>query len=138
MRTAKERTAEYLKQWRAANPEKHRTKINETHKRWRATNREKFSAIQKRSRKANWPRYLATAAARRARKRLLTVGDLTAIAMVYARCQELRQWFDVSVDHVVPLAKGGTHEAGNLQIIYAFENSLKQDKLNYKPRVIFK
>jgi hypothetical protein len=158
-RANKERCLESQKKARVRNPEIHRAnnlkwyhahreqvteyqrsnraKINRALKRWRLTNPEKFQAIQKRSRKANWPKHLARAAARRARKRLLTVGDLTDLAMVYARCRELRKWFDVSVDHIIPLAKGGTHEANNLQIIYCSENSLKQDKLNYKPRVIF-
>ncbi len=75
---------------------------------------------------------------RRALKRSVTVGDLTAIEVIYERAKELRQWFDVAVDHIIPLARGGTHEATNLQIIYAFENRAKSANVNYKPRVIFK
>jgi 5-methylcytosine-specific restriction endonuclease McrA len=78
------------------------------------------------------------AAKRNALKRCRTVGDLFAIEKVYARAQELRQWFDVVVDHIVPLAKGGAHSPENLQIIYAFENERKGARLDYKPRVIFK
>jgi hypothetical protein len=70
-------------------------------------------------------------------KRKVTVGDLTEIAKVYERRSWWGQWFDVVVDHIVPLFHGGTHEAKNLQIIYRFENSRKGRSLNYKPRVIF-
>jgi 5-methylcytosine-specific restriction endonuclease McrA len=74
---------------------------------------------------------------RRAMKRNVTVGDLTAIAKIYERAKEWRQWFDVVVDHIIPLIKGGTHEASNLQIIYGFDNARKHDSLTYKPRVVF-
>ncbi len=75
---------------------------------------------------------------RRALKRSVTVGDITAIEEIYERAKELREWFDVAVDHIVPIARGGTHEAANLQIIYAFENRAKSANQNYKPRVIFR
>lgn len=70
-------------------------------------------------------------------KRNATIGDLTEIAKVYERRSWWGQWFDVVVDHIIPLACGGTHEAKNLQIIYRFENSRKFQSLNYKPRIIF-
>jgi 5-methylcytosine-specific restriction endonuclease McrA len=59
------------------------------------------------------------------------------ITAIYRRCQELRQWFSVVVDHIIPLSRGGMHEAANLQIIYDFENSRKHTNINYKPKVIF-
>ena len=76
-------------------------------------------------------------ALRRARKRATTVGDLRDIQKVYDRCQWWRKWFDVAVDHIIPLSKGGTHEAKNLQIIYSFENNKKHARSDYKPRVVF-
>jgi 5-methylcytosine-specific restriction endonuclease McrA len=74
---------------------------------------------------------------RRARLRAATIGDLTDIHKIYERCHWWKQWFDVVVDHVISLARGGTHEAKNLQIIYRFENEKKGSRLDYKPRVIF-
>lgn len=66
-----------------------------------------------------------------------TIGDTLAIRSVYARAAYLRKWFNVVVDHIHPLIKGGAHAASNLQIIYALENSLKGAKLNYQPSIIF-
>lgn len=74
---------------------------------------------------------------RRARERSATIGDLTDIAKVYDRAKWWQKWFDVVVDHTVSLARGGAHEAKNLQIIYRFENEKKGTRSDYKPRVIF-
>jgi hypothetical protein len=74
---------------------------------------------------------------RRARERAATIGDLIDIHKIYERCNWWKQWFDVVVDHAISLARGGTHEAKNLQIIYRFENEKKGARLDYKPRVIF-
>lgn len=76
-------------------------------------------------------------ALRRARKRNAAIGDFSAIARIYARARELRQWFDVVVDHIIPLAKGGAHAPGNLQIIYRLENLSKGTRLDFVPSVIF-
>ena len=75
---------------------------------------------------------------RRAREKAVTVGDLTDIAKVYERSKWWQQWFKVVVDHTIPITKGGTHEASNLQIIYDFENRRKYNRADYKPRVIFR
>jgi 5-methylcytosine-specific restriction endonuclease McrA len=74
---------------------------------------------------------------REARKRNATIGDLTDIAKVYERARWWKQWFDVAVDHIIPLSRGGTHEAANLQIIYGFENNRKYNKPSYRPKVVF-
>jgi 5-methylcytosine-specific restriction endonuclease McrA len=60
-----------------------------------------------------------------------------AIRKIYARAAQLRQWFDVVVDHKIPLSKGGEHEPSNLQIIYAFENLRKHARSDYVPSVSF-
>jgi 5-methylcytosine-specific restriction endonuclease McrA len=83
------------------------------------------------------PRRQRNEAKRRARTRAATIGDLTDIQKIYDRCNELRQWFKVVVDHIIPLALGGAHEASNLQIIYGFENARKGIRPDYKPKVIF-
>ena len=86
---------------------------------------------------SKYPIRAALWAKRRAQKYKATCGDPKAIAKIIARAQELRQWFDVVVDHKIPLCKGGTHSPDNLQIIYARENAEKGSRLDYTPTVIF-
>lgn len=131
---------EYLarkRRWRLANPEK----VKAIKRRHRATHLESVRAgnrvRNKRWQLKNPHKLRAQCVLRRARQRKVTIGDLTAIENIYHRARWWRQWFDAVVDHIIPLAKNGTHEASNLQIIYGFENKRKGDRLNYKPRVVF-
>lgn len=66
-----------------------------------------------------------------------TCWESTGISVIYERAKELRRWFNVVVDHIIPLAKGGRHEVGNLQIIYRSENARKSSSLSFRPSVIF-
>ncbi len=138
-------TAAYSKAWRKRNPGRHAA----NNKAYRERHPERVAAYNKRRRSENghaWDKTYknnhreklrAKWSKRRAVKRGVTIGDLTAIAKVYEAAKWWRQWFDVQVDHIVPLAKGGTHETSNLRIIYGYENRRKQATNTYKPRVIF-
>lgn len=86
--------------------------------------------------KTNKPKARSYCAARRARCK---VGKKLrqAIEKIYTRAHELQQWFDVVVDHTIPLAKGGRHHPANLQIIYRIENLQKGARLDYAPSVVF-
>lgn len=111
-------------------------------KRWRKNNPEIYLAgVRRRSKRyrQKYPeRKRAECAKRRALKHLVTIGDLTEIAKIYARSYELRrQGFNVNVDHIIPLSKGGAHSPDNLQIISAFENNRKFNSLTYVPKVVF-
>jgi HNH endonuclease len=128
-----EKIRKYNAEWRKANP----NKVKAHHAKSYKTNYSKVRKHQAEYFKQNRSKFRANTVAYKARKRLATIGDLTDMAKIYERAEELRQWFDVVVDHIIPWAKGGTHEASNLQIIYASENRRKYDKLDYKPRVIF-
>jgi 5-methylcytosine-specific restriction endonuclease McrA len=145
----------YLRFWRLANPKKsvaysRRWQINNPNTarqitaRYQAT--EKGQATRIRYRRS--PKGLATirrlnhkhnwqGKVRRALRMGAKLGDPQEMRKIYQRCRVLRQWFNVVVDHKIPLAKGGAHSAENLQIIYAHENARKHARLNYKPRVIF-
>jgi hypothetical protein len=129
------------KQWWQAFRAKHGEKIKADRRDYYARTREHTLERKQNSRNAN-PEKTKTewskrASIRRARKRAATIGDLTDIAKVYDRRNWWRQWFPVEVDHVISLARGGTHEAKNLQIIYDFENRRKHARSDYKPRVVF-
>ncbi len=117
-----DKCCEYVKQWGRLNPIKFREMRRIANRKWRAKHPEK-SAVK--------------SVRRRIRKQNTICGDPKLIDKIYARAFELRRWFDVVVDHIIPLAKGGAHSPENLQIIYAFENARKGDRLDYKPRVVF-
>ncbi len=127
----------YRRAWRLKNIDKERDKD----RRWRSKNRLESNALRYAWRAKNPDKYRQirsrVKAERKAKFLKATIGDLEAIKKIYARCQELRRWFDVVVDHIIPLACGGNHTPDNLQIIYSFDNCRKQSRLNYKPRVIF-
>lgn len=132
---------EKRKQFWATYRIKRAEKIKEYGRAYYARNRERTLIRKRNLRKANpeltqsgWRK---RAAIRRARKRATTIGDLTDIAKVYERRDWWRRFFPVEVDHVISLARGGTHEAKNLQIIYDFENRRKYARSDYKPRVVF-
>lgn len=72
-----------------------------------------------------------------ARKLKAELGDQKLVSKIYARAAELRQWFDVEVDHILALVNGGAHSADNLQIIYKKENRSKGARLDYIPSVVF-
>jgi 5-methylcytosine-specific restriction endonuclease McrA len=125
---------EHTKQW----AKKNRDKVNAGKKRFYLRHHDTELAKRNAWKKANPAKVLAATYKRRALKRNVSIGDLTEIAKVYSRAQELRNLgFDVQVDHIIPLSKNGTHEASNLQIIYAVENARKGSNLTYKPQTIF-
>jgi len=116
-----------------------RKKAYEASQRWGSRNRDRRRSYYRKWSKNN-PAITAANNAKR-RQRILATIDRAAqlqIRKVYARAAELRQWFNVVVDHIIPLAAGGQHLPSNLQIIYRTENEKKYAKLAYKPRVIFK
>ena len=104
-------------------------------------NRERLNFLRRKNRSLNPGKKRSQdrkwAAARRARKFQLGIGNPILIDMIYARAAELRQWFMVVVDHIRPLCRGGLHSAENLQIIYDSENARKGSRLDYTPSVIF-
>lgn len=128
--------------WEKANYEKHRFHANVANRKWRAANRPKVRAYNATWAEANPDRVSAkskrwrdahpiTVRARKSRRRAMirsvTVGDADLHILWMRQCgvcslcgvriDPSLAWPDhgsKSVDHIVPLAKGGTHEQSNL------------------------
>jgi hypothetical protein len=116
--------------WRKANEKK----MLIGQKAWRQRNPEKIHAYNN----ANREKKYAYGSKYRARKLGSAIGCQKTVARIYAACAKLRKrGLDVSVDHIIPLAKGGSHSADNLQIIYSAQNSGKGAHLDYHASVVF-
>ena len=59
-----------------------------------------------------------------------------AIADVYMLAELLTEitGFRFTVDHIIPLAKGGEHRPDNLSPLRAEDNSAKRDRLDWSPK----
>jgi|DEB0MinimDraft_10_1074344.scaffolds.fasta_scaffold00191_24 5-methylcytosine-specific restriction endonuclease McrA len=91
---------EYLRKWRADNPEymKEWRQRNLTHNRGLEAKKEAKRRAIKRGWEANW-----------------TPTQKLEVDIIYAEAAILGPNFEV--DHIIPLSKGGSHTADNLQII---------------------
>lgn len=113
----KETKKEYLKQWRRDNPDYHK----HYHKQWRRDNPEKERARHQR---------------RRARKAgnggSYTAKEWKKLCKQYPDCPCCGEKFTrknkPTVDHVIPLTKGGTNDIGNIQPLCKSCNSRKGTK----------
>jgi 5-methylcytosine-specific restriction endonuclease McrA len=113
----------------AANPEKIRARSAAHY----AANREKIIAEAAAYRVANPDKIRARKAARRARKLAapgrFTEADIKAIiARQKGRCAECKRRRKLTVDHIIPLARGGSNHPGNLQGLCQPCNSRKGAK----------
>jgi 5-methylcytosine-specific restriction endonuclease McrA len=119
---------EYMRKWRAANPDK----VRASKKAWNAANYEKVraaaNAANARYKAAHPEKRREGDLLRRARKVAASVGevDLEALWVAQAGACGLcghdldpgLAWPEPkspSVDHIIPLSRGGTHAQGNLQ-----------------------
>lgn len=139
----------YSAAWQKRNPEKVRVAAANRRKRpgalekirlrsqsWRDRNPEKSRAAGRENYLRHPEKFIARNRARQQRL-VIPIEGCRAVRRVYHRARELRRWFDVVVDHVIPLSKGGAHAPSNLQIIYRTENLVKGARLDYTPSVVF-
>lgn len=134
----KARRSEATKRWAKANPDHVKAKIAE----WRAANPEAIAEQYRRWRIANADRVLEKNQRRRARLLDAFVEQVDP-DVIWERdggiCQlcgdpidRTLAWpepFSRTLDHIVPLAKGGTHEPANVQLAHAACNSIKGDRI---------
>ena len=140
---------EYLREWKAANRER-KLEINrewnsrnavyyrEWQRKWRAENPDANRAADQKWRDANRDKVRAKDLRRRAAKQGANAGDVDLAALWEANgglCQLCMEPIDrslrfphpmsASVDHILPLSKGGRHEQSNLQWTHLVENIRK-------------
>jgi len=136
----KEKHAKAMKAWYQSN----KSRQAELTKRWLAANQDRMTEWKKAYYEANKEKFCEKGARRRALQNGQTPSDAnqTLIQTFYDQAVRLtKAWsaphidrkFRVAfaVDHIVPLSRGGLHEASNLQVIPAKLNARKKDKLNY-------
>lgn len=119
-------SASRVRAYRETDPER----IKAKRKLWREANKEKIREQNKKVIKRWVERNRATVNARAAERRALKLGGLKAghspgiERALHSLAERLRgclksQWH---VDHTIPLAKGGPHHHGNLQVVPALWN----------------
>jgi hypothetical protein len=144
----RDKTAAYLRDWHAKNPEKskaiqQRTGVKQRPKRsarekiWHKANSDRMLAYREKWKKKN-PDYLnADAAKRRSAKLLRSVpwADERDIRWYYKQAKRLEKHFGVRfhVDHILPLQGrlvSGFHHQDNLQILTEEENLKKSNRFD--------
>jgi hypothetical protein len=130
-----------IRAWKAANPEK----VIAQNRAWYVANKQRSNALTRAWRTANPEKMKAQSHRRRARKHFATVAppsELRAIAAWQSRIRELTivncYWCSAEVnpskngkwhiDHIVALARGGSHSAENLCIACVNCNKRKHAK----------
>lgn len=128
--------AERTRKWRAANPGRR----DASDRRYRAANTERIRERQRKAAKADPVGRRAKEARAQARRRAAHVAPVTAAdireMMERQRGRCALPWCGTDlaatryhVDHVVPIAKGGTHEPANVQLLCPRCNQTKSAKL---------
>lgn len=124
---------EYNVQWRKKNLKKSRTSSKASSAKWSKANPDKVKAILARYRKTNPEKMSFYASKRRALKQastppneILTSAEwLTILAEANGHCHYCGKEAKLTMDHIIPLSKGGTHSQNNIAAACAHCNSSK-------------
>lgn len=119
---------------RPLDPAKHKSLVA-YHRAWQRANRVTISEQRRRKRVEHPERFREQWARYAARKRETEVGPVDYRQVlrdangVCGICRMPLDLFGTEIDHIVPLARGGTHTADNLQAAHAFCNRSKGAKV---------
>lgn len=135
-----ERAAQRNREWRLRNRDKH----NEDNRIWRKQNREKMCEMRRSWYHRNRIRAIGLVHKRRAR--LLANGGTFTDAEWQAMCTQCEyrclccgEVRPLTMDHIIPVTKGGRHEAANIQALCQPCNSRKGDRtIDYRYNVATK
>jgi hypothetical protein len=112
----RERAVAAARAWGAANPEK----VRAASRAWNAANPEQRAAMNRAWAANNPGAVVASSARRRARLAAVEVNDLTRdewdaiLAAADGRCAYCGKRRKLTMDHVIPISKGGHHTASNV------------------------
>ena len=131
-RDNKDAYAERHAEWKVANP----GRTNEYTRRWRAANPEKQATAQRAWREANPDAAREITARYRARKRNAPEVEKIDRLALYERdggrchlCGKHVPRAKFTLDHLIPLAHGGSHTALNLAVAHGYCNQQRSDGL---------
>lgn len=109
-------------------------------KKWRERNRERYNENWRRSYEKNKQAFIERrnelGNIRRARKYGVTADKDITIKKLYERdngicqiCKQACKWEDKSIDHTIPLSKGGSHIWDNVQLAHLSCNVTKGNRI---------
>jgi 5-methylcytosine-specific restriction endonuclease McrA len=95
----------------------------------------KADKVAKRDKSANSRRNKRAKQVRRARRQgadvfVISHKDMTRLLQKPCRYESDECWGIMTLDHIVPLSRGGSHGIGNLTMLCSFHNSAKNDRLH--------
>jgi 5-methylcytosine-specific restriction endonuclease McrA len=141
-REYKERNKDYVRQQDAAYRQKNRQLIRERHKVWRDANPERWAEICRKWKQAN--RELVRAAGHRRRARLSESAEnytpeewaalKAAVDWTCLMCGRKEPEIKLTVDHIVPVSKGGGNGIHQIQPLCFECNNFKQTRImDFRP-----
>lgn len=138
----RERRLEIAKKYREDNKEKilkdirqynktHKKENKERNRNYRKNNPEKIKKIKNNYRKNNpetVQKHRMTRRARKAQNGVFKVFNKELHKLMNSPCVACGSTNQITIDHIIPIARGGTHSIGNLQSLCRSCNSSKVDK----------
>lgn len=132
-RQFREANPDYHREWYEANAEKERARLRASMRQWRRANpdaeRERKRRYREKNAEAVRKREREKTYARRARQPYSPELARLMAELVQQPCAYCGATENITIDHIIPLARGGKHEATNLAPACLSCNSSKCDRL---------